>query len=398
MKNDFFEKQEVKEQKLYIDLLSITASLSNLYAESKVPFIYYRAMENIFCKAFNADNLSRSDVSADAGKNGLGIGLKTFLHNNGYTFQKVAEFNKESYLIKNLDPLETVKKVSEMRNKRILSTQTICNLNHMMYHLLTRSEGHMAIYEENMDLVDIDNIQVTQIKDTSIHFTDGRHEYSFNLSKSTLLKRFITSEENKILGFDVEILEDPYEFLLTLKKVTKELEAIESSKKEEKDYIVLPLYSPKHNKVEEKSGLNQWNASGRKRHFNEVYISVPAWIHKKKQGFFDYSTDDFKTEPFDVDLPNGNILKMKIAQQGGKALMSNPNSALGEWILRDILKIEENTLVTKEMLDIIGIDSVKLTKLEQGKYRLDFLRVGSYETFEETYFPKTNVNEEDEEV
>lgn len=240
-------------------------------------------------------------MSADAGKNGLGIGLKTFLHNNGYTFQKVAEFNKESYLIKNLDPLETVRKVSEMRNKRILSTQTICNLDHMMYHLLTRSEGHMAIYEENMDLVDIDNIQVTQIKDTSIHFTDGRHEYSFNLSKSTLLKRFITSEENKILGFD-------------------------------------------------------------------------------------------------VDLPNGNILKMKIAQQGGKALMSNPNSALGEWILRDILKIEENTLVTKEMLDIIGIDSVKLTKLEQGKYRLDFLRVGSYETFEETYFPKTNVNEEDEEV
>lgn len=55
-------------RKLYIDLLSITASLSNLYAESKVPFIYYRAMENIFCKVFNADNLSRSECLLMQGK------------------------------------------------------------------------------------------------------------------------------------------------------------------------------------------------------------------------------------------------------------------------------------------------------------------------------------------
>ncbi len=95
MSNDFFVKQSDDNKKLYIDLLEVTGSLSNLFAESSNPFLYYRAMENIFCKAFNAENLSRSDVSADAGKDGIGIGLKTFLQNNGNTFQKVAEFNKD---------------------------------------------------------------------------------------------------------------------------------------------------------------------------------------------------------------------------------------------------------------------------------------------------------------
>ena len=98
----FFFKQDEESRKLYTDLLKMMGLLSNLFAESKNPFLYYRAMENIFCKAFNADNLSRSDVSADAGKNGIGIGLKTFLQNNGNTFQKIAEFNKESYLLRDL--------------------------------------------------------------------------------------------------------------------------------------------------------------------------------------------------------------------------------------------------------------------------------------------------------
>lgn len=93
------------------------------------PFLYYRAMENIFCKAFNADNLSRSDVSADAGKDGIGIGLKTFLQNNGSTFQKIAEFNKESYLFRTLTGLELIKKVSQMRNERIKSIMRICKID-----------------------------------------------------------------------------------------------------------------------------------------------------------------------------------------------------------------------------------------------------------------------------
>ena len=98
------------------------------------------------------------------------------------------------------------------------------------------------------------------------------------------------------------------------------------------DFIILPLYSPRSNKVENSSGLNQWNAKGRVRDMNEVYIPIPSWIHNVKKIFFSYNTEDYRTGSFNVKLPNGDILSMKVAQQGGKALMSNPNSALGKWI------------------------------------------------------------------
>lgn len=73
----------------------------------------------------------------------------------------------------------------------------ICNLTDMMYHLVTRSDKYMAIYEEHMDFINIDKIKITSENESSIHFTDKTHDYSFNLLKSTLLKRFDTSEDKK---------------------------------------------------------------------------------------------------------------------------------------------------------------------------------------------------------
>lgn len=395
---DFYNSQEKKQRDLYIELLEVTGSLSNLFAESNSPFIYYRAMENIFCKAFHADNLSRSDISADAGKDGIGIGLKTFLQGNGKTFQKVAEFNKESYVFDGLDEMELIQTVAQMRNERINSTMRMCDLNDMIYHLLTRSDGKMSLYEEHMDLIDLNRIKILKNSGkTTVHFTDGLHEYNFNKSKSTLLKRFDTRENKKIIDFHVDILEDPFDFLLRAKK-QEEVSALPivaersideiiypNRNTEVMDYIVLPLYSPKDGIVQEKSGLNQWNAGGRKRNPDEVYISVPAWIHQDKQNFFKdlYNSSDHKTESFDVRLPNRKTLNMKIAQQGGKALMSNPNKDLGKWILREVLNLPYDQLATRDMLDAIGVDSVKLSKLKNGSFVLDFLKAGSYEKFEE---------------
>jgi hypothetical protein len=39
-------------------------------------------------------------------------------------------------------------------------------------------------------------------------------------------------------------------------------------------------------KVFERSGLNQWNARGRKRNESEVYIPIPKLIHDKFPNFF----------------------------------------------------------------------------------------------------------------
>jgi hypothetical protein len=386
MSYTFFDNQIKTERELYIKLLKITGSLSNMYSHGTTPFLYYRAMENIFCKAFNTNNLSRSDISADASKQKIGVGLKTFLQSNGMTWQKVAEFNKDSYLLQGLEAIDLVSKVSELRNERINSTMRLANLNDMIYHLVTRSENYMGIYEEPMELVNVGDIRITRETNTIIHFTDGLNDYNFNLSKSTLLKRFNTLEDRKIYGFNINILEDPFDFLLGIEK-----EYIDDEPQEDDivDFIILPLYSSTNGKVQEKSGLNQWNAGGRARQENEVYIPIPIWIHKFinkfKDGFFKYTTEDYKTDPFEVELPNEELLSMKIAQDNGKALMSNPNSALGKWLLRDVLQIKPGVLVTIEMLDTIGIDSVQLSKRKDNTYRLDFLKSGSYDEYEVEY-------------
>ena len=66
---------------------------------------------------------------------------------------------------------------------------------------------------------------------------------------------------------------------------------------------------------------------------------------------------------------------MKVCQQDGKAIMSNPNKELGEWILREVLQLEEQELVTYEKLSSLGIDSVAFEKDNDGRYSLDFRKI-----------------------
>ena len=57
---------------------------------------------------------------------------------------------------------------------------------------------------------------------------------------------------------------------------------------------------------------------------------------------------------------------------------SNPNKDLGHWLLRDVLEVPEGTLITYDMLELFGIDSVIFTKLEEGRYSVDFCQLGTY--------------------
>lgn len=377
--------------------MQIVGALSQLFSDSSTPYLYYRAHENIFCEIFGAKNLSRGDVSLDAVKDNIGIGLKTFLNQNGKTFQKVAEFNSDSDLFRGLleNPEELVHRVAELRNKRLDVIQNATSTSNNLYHMITREKGKMNITEATMDKVDINSIKLaTRKSKNTINFSDKFSEYSFSLSKSTLSKRFNTTADNTITSFQVDIHDNPLELLsgLPLNKF------VVNTKEPEHEHIVLPLYSPRSGEVELKSGLNQWNARGRSRDLNEVYIPIPSWIHKKFKGFFDYSTMNEKSPKnspsFNVELPNGRLMKCKVAQEGGKALMSDPNKDLGKWILRDVLKLKPGTVVTMDLLKEIGIDSIKLTKINQihsGSgllrttdlhiYKLDFLDSGSFEEF-----------------
>jgi hypothetical protein len=146
-----------------------------------------------------------------------------------------------------------------------------------------------------------------------------------------------------------------------------------------KDTIYLPLYG-RDRKVYKNSGLNQWNAKGRARNSNEVYIPIPSKFYRYKSTFFPN-----KDTIFSLKLPNGKNINAKICQSNDKALMSNPNEALGQWILRDVFKLNEGTLVTNTILSLYGIDSVRIDKLDELKYEINFSKLNSYEEFISEY-------------
>lgn len=376
----FYELQTATEQSKYELLLRIVAALSKLSAESStIPYLYYRMAENIFCRAFTAKNLSRSDISIDASKATCGIGLKTFLHKNSKCLEKVAEFNKERHLYSDsiTKPETLIQKISEYRNSRIISTCGICSVptNNLLYHCVTRADSVLYIHEEPMHLIDIDNIKLGNIGANTISFTDGREEYCFNISKSTLFKRFNVTPIHTI---PVKIFDDPFELLE--RYLSDEFETDSSNRIV--DTIYLPLYSYDRRTggklVPLKSGLNQWNAGGRERKPNEVYIPIPAEIRHHKPDFFPP-----RDVSFTLNLPSGGFKMAKVCQDNCKALMSNPNEDLGKWILRDVLNLQEGEVVTYEKLEQIGIDTVQLNKFEDGTYEINFRELGTYETYKQ---------------
>lgn len=372
----FLNSQDQNKISYYEEMLKTIGSLSRLFSESNKPYIQYRIAENLFCKAFAAKNLSRTDCSADASKNQIGFGIKTFLEKNGATMQKIAEFNSDQILFRNLNGEALVRSVAGLRNERIQTTKRIFGLEEIIYHCITRKEHGIFVYEAPMDLIKENQIHAIKSGKNVVTFNDGTNEYGFNIPKSTLYKRFITG--NVFLDFHVNILEDPF---LTLEKLLKkeEKEVIFAPIRKD-EHILLPLYSFKGGRkiVPNKSGLNQWNASGRPRNPNEVYLSIPAWIHRLYPSFFPP-----REQSFNIELPNGNYMSAKVCQDNSKALMSNPNSALGKWLLRDVLDLKPSELLSYTKLQRIGLDSVVIYKTAKGSYDIDFTKSGTFEKFKD---------------
>ena len=61
--------------------------------------------------------------------------------------------------------------------------------------------------------------------------------------------------------------------------------------------------------------------------------------------------------------------------------MTNPNIALANWLLKDVLQLNERELLTYKKLEIIGIDSVKIEKIDNENFKIYFSKIGSYENF-----------------
>jgi hypothetical protein len=369
----FYKKQNEHQILDYKDSLKIIGSLSNLFSDSRTPYLYYRVAEKLFCNSFLAQDLSRSDVALDAIKSNIGIGLKTFLGNNNKSFQKIAEFNKDKFLYENKNPSDTIKIVSMLRNKRIEFVENLYNIDSSIYHCVVRDENSFKIHEEKMNYIDVKNIEDIKKNKNTIRFNDSFNEYSFNISKSTLTKRFLT--DSPIDEFNVNILSNP---LADIKKYLFENTLNYDSKNKIKSTIYLPLYG-KNKTVYERSGLNQWNANGRERNIDEVYIPIPIKVHKKIPDFF-----PLRDKPFNLILPNGEILISKVCQDNSKALMSYSNKELGRWLLRDVLCLSEGELLTYNKLQHIGIDSIRIDKIDNNNFEISFASINSYENYIES--------------
>lgn len=371
-----FAEIDIEKNGNYLKLLSAVSKLSGLFSESAIPFINYRVAENIFCRSFDAGNLSRSDTAFDANYNSIGVGLKTFTCSGNSSTEKVAEFNSLSRTLKDFKGKELAIKLGEFRNDRINLANRVYGIENSLYHIVARKEKELLLYETDYNIIDIANIQAVKENRAGLQFEDGNNLYSFNYSKSTLFRKFITPQD--AFRLPIDIIEDPYTLLLELFEENKDLKPATDKLVKGENYVVLPLYGihKREKFVFEKSGLNQWNAGGRKRDFGEIYIPIPIEIHKKYPDFFPP-----RDEIFNLQIPTGNIFSAKVCQENSKALMTNPNKALSDWLLRKVLQLKEGELATMEKLDKLGFDSVIILKDENGDFKIDIMKTDTYSEF-----------------
>jgi hypothetical protein len=390
----FLKTRSESEIESYKNYLKAIGAFSNLFSSSEKPFIQYRVAENIFSSAFGAENLARADVAYDAIIDGFGIGIKTFILSGDSKIEKVAEFNSLSKELRKLEGKQLAFKLAEFRNDRILIADRLYDTDRRVYHIVGRDKYVIKIFEVNYDLIDKNSIEILSNSKSSLKFKDKYNEYSFNYSKSVLMKRFVIPED--YIEVKVEIIDSPLDVLLELFDSKSEdlisknnLEKSFTNKFVEdeelvpgEDYVILPLYSPRNKKlikepiVPEKSQLNQWNAGGRERDLGEVYIFIPRKIHTLAPDFF-----PSRDLVFNLRLPNGEVLDAKICQSGGKALMTNPNNAMAKWILRKVLRLDEGELLDYDKLRNVGYDSVKISKKSNDEYFIDFSPLDEYENF-----------------
>lgn len=371
-----FAEIDIEKNGNYLKLLSAVSKLSGLFSESSVPFINYRVAENIFCRSFDAGNLSRSDTAFDANYNSIGIGLKTFVSLTTNKNEKVAEFPSLSKILNSLEEKELAFKVAEFRNERILLATRLYDIKNSIYHIVARKEKELLLFETDYSLIDIENIHKILKTKAGWSFEDGKNFYSYSYSKSTLFRKFIIPQN--AFRLPIDIIEDPYSLLLELFDEHKNLKTATDKLVKGENYIILPLYGiqKKEKFIFERSGLNQWNASGRKRDFGEIYIPIPAELHKKYPNFFPK-----RDQHFNLQIPTGEIFSAKVCQQDSKALMTNPNKALSDWLLRKVLQLKEGELATMEKLDKLGFDSVIIMKDNNGDFKIDIMKTNTYIKF-----------------
>lgn len=420
-----WEKYTTEQRNEYVQFLQVYGALSNLFRQKQgdlIPYLDSKFQETVFAKIFNSQNVdignTPHDVLSVFGNDRIGIGLKTWMSSKP-SFQKVMQlkrFQKEINEFSKSDPEALANKISQIKNEKMKSDYERLGLSEEknIYHYVTRDEGSFVVNECAYPLIDINNLQNFNLTPTAFSWSDGKKDYKFTFGDSQIWQKFDSSKSDTLIQnqFNVKIIEDPFEFLL---KAYLELIGITTEAEIEIVETYLPLYSFETNEVEEKSGLNAWNGapkvkgSEKPRPLNEVYIPIPKDFHYKHPDFFTpnmlkiieerekYKNDKDKRPEvrFKIELPNGKQIpglitgdNMKNFQSGSKTERDQNGvifgqSALGQWLLVDVLGLKERNRVTREWLEMKGTDSVRLwrKKDDYSTFNIDFAPIGSFEAF-----------------
>lgn len=419
-----WEKYSQEQRKEYIQFLQVYGALSKLFRQKQnnlVPHLDYKFQETVFSKVFKCQNVdignTPHDVLSVFGNSRIGIGLKTWL-GSGPSFQKVMQIKSDQNEINKskINKEELAFKISSIKNEKMLRDYNRLGLteNLNIYHYVTRDNGVFTINECSYPLIDLNNLQGIRLDKNALQWSDGKKEYKYTFGDSQIFQKFDPIKKDSLIlnRFDVKIIDDPFSFLLkAYHDIIKSTPIIGQEIIE----AYLPLYSFDSNKVEQKSGLNAWNAAPKSKNsnsirpLNEIYIPIPRIFHKTHPEFF--TKNIFKAEAerenyngpketkpevrFHLQLPNGKIIPALVTQDNMKGLQSGSNteydengkrygqSALGQWLLIDVLGLKERKLVTREWLQKRGTDSVKIwrRKNDYNTFYIDFAPIGAFEAF-----------------
>ena len=422
-----WERYSKEQREQYILFLQVYGALTKLFYQKQgnlIPYLDSKFQETVFAKVFAGQNVDTGNTPHDVlsvfGDLRVGIGIKTWI-NSKPSFQKVMQLKRFQGEINTLrNDLEALAfKISEIKNERMRIDYERLGLsdNGNIYHYVTRDEGIFTINECAYPLIDLSNLTDFEISDTAFLWSDGQKEYKYTFGDSQIWQKFDSSKKDSLLlnKFDIKIIDDPFDFLLkSYLNLLGELKI--DNNQDDIVEIYLPLYSFRSKEVEECSGLNAWNAKPKNkksktpRPLNEVYIPVPIEFHHKFPNFFHSNIlevikkrkdeeDESSPKPevrFHFQLPNGKRIPALLTGSNLKNLQSgslteiNPNtgkhygqSALGQWLLVDVLGLKERELVTREWLIRKGTDSVRLwrKKDDYSLIYIDFAPVGSFERF-----------------
>lgn len=305
----------------------------------------------------------------------------------------------------------------------------------IFYHYLSPAkDGVVHVGETDYPFMDETDLSYTEPDEskriTAIFFTDGTHDFKYTPADSTLYMRFNHREKSPggdiVHEFEVKHFEDPHaaimrmlshEFGIETTPADEEspavdallTEAVEVIEEEPEEYVVFPLFrldkwgDTDAGEVDKKSGLNvrlgksKNKGSNTPRPENEVEIRIPdaREFHEEHPYFFGTSSSgegvsklvrqNGKWKPFfDKDertfkltlTQSGVEMDAIITGDGNKQIMSKTSQKiLGGWILSQVFQLAPYEMLTRDKLDELGLDGIKLIKLDEGHIGMEFIKV-----------------------